>query len=216
MQIERRRLHRWLGAALGAALLNGCGGDDDASSTPVGPTGPVTLKIEGFSNNQGQRFDRDDEQVTLSCGGGINVRLGPRASGGLTNWLLRPPGACGSFRQCGYVALSLTQAGSNDKILVSAATTTISVPAAIGRHGIVARLLTDIGEPFLQEQEPVSDSLEQVQFVPAEDCAGTGQSGTGGSGSGGMGSGGMGTAGLAGASFGGEAGMAGAGGQDQG
>lgn len=212
MQNEQRRLYRWLHAALGAALLNGCSGDDDASSTPVGPTGPVTLKIEGFSNNQGQRFDRDDDRITLSCGGGINVSLGPREPGGLTNWLLRPPATCESFRQCGYVALSLTEAGSDAEVVVNAATTTISMPAAAGRYRIAARLLTDAGEPFLQDQEPVTDSLERIEFVPAEDCAGIG---TGGTGSGGAGIGGE-TGGGAGASIGGEAGMAGDGGQGQG
>ena len=215
MQIDQRGVYRCLGAALSAALLSACGGDDDASTTPVGPTGAVSLTIEGFLNNQGQRFERDDEQVTLSCGGGINVLLGPRASGGLTNWLLRPPATCESFRQCGYVALSLTEAGSEDEVVVNGATTTLAVPAGVGRYEIMVRLLTDMGEPFLQQQEPVTDSLEGVEFVAAENCAGSGGAGTGGTGSGGTGTGGE-TGGFAGASPGGQAGMAGAGGQGQG
>ncbi len=208
MQVERRRRYRWLGVLLGAALLQGCGGDDDSASTPVGPTGAVTLTIEGFLNDQGQQFDRDDSRITLSCGGGIHVQLGPRDSGGLVNWLLRPPATCGSFRQCGYIALSLTEAGSKNDVVVNAATTTIAVPIAPGRYQIDVRLLTDTGEPFLQEQEPVFDRLEQIEFIPADDCAGTG--GTGGMGTGGS----AGASGEAGAA--GEAGMAGAGGQAQG
>jgi len=93
------------------SALSACGGDDDGNDEPVGPSGPVELRIEGFMNNQGESFDRDADEVVLSCDGSINVLFGPRSGADLENWVLRPPGACESFVQCGYIVLSATPEG---------------------------------------------------------------------------------------------------------
>lgn len=193
---------------LACSALSACGGDDDGNDEPVGPSGPVELRIEGFMNNQGESFDRDADDVVLSCDGSINVLFGPRAGASLENWVLRPPGACESFEQCGYIVLSGTPEGGSPNY-TAGASTTISLPVGAGPYRLDADLYTGEGEPFLQDDEPVQDSLSGVEFsapVGCEPATTSSGGGSGGNGSGGNGSGGSGT------SSGGSGGAAGEGG----
>jgi len=205
------------------SALSACGGDDDGNDEPVGPSGPVELRIEGFMNNQGESFDRDAAEVVLSCDQSINVRFGPRDGADLENWVLRPPGACESFEQCGYIVLKATpEAG--EPVYTAGASTTLRVPAGTGVHRLDAVLYDGEDEEFLQDDEPVEDSLSGVEFSAPVGCEpGTtssggsgsgGGTGSGGTSSGGFGGEGGGAAGAAGAA--GEAGAGGAAGAAQG
>ena len=202
-------LRTWTGiACAGCLAVSACGGDDDGSNSSVGPTGPVELSITGFLNNRGEAFDRDAERVELSCDGTINVLLGPRSGDSLTNWLLRPPGACESFEQCGYVVLIATpEAGDSPTVMASASTSLVVAPAT-GRHDLLVELLTGDSEPFLQDNEPVRDTLSDVLFSAPLDCL----SGAGGAHTGDTTSTAGGFAGAP-TTDGGGAGAAGAGGQ---
>lgn len=166
------------------SLLSACGDDDDDDNTPVGPSGPVELSIEGFLNNEGESFDRDAGEVVLSCDGTINVRFGPRSGSSLQNWALRPPGACESFDQCGYIVLALTPEAGGASKYVAGASTTLLVAGSPGRQRLDADLFTGDGEPFLEDGEPVEDSLSGVEFVAADGCPSP-TTASGGTGSGG-------------------------------
>lgn len=199
--------------------LSACGGDDDGSDTPVGPSGPVELSITGFLNNQNQSFDRNG-QVKLSCDGSISVLFGPRSGSSLKNWALRPPGACESYEQCGYIVLAITPEAGGSTEYAAAASLSVLVAPSPGRQSLSAELFTGDGERFMQGGDPVEDSLSGVEFVTPSDCAppptGSGGTGSGGSATASGGSAGAatteGAGGSAGAGAAGAAGAAGDGG----
>ena len=190
------------------SALSACGGDDDGSDEPVGPSGPVELRIEGFMNNQGESFERDADEVVLSCDGSINVLFGPRSGADLENWVLRPPGACESFVQCGYIVLAATPEGA-EATRTAGASTTLRVPVSAGVHRLDAVLYDGEDEEFLQDGEPVEDSLSGVEFSAPIGCAPATTS-SGGTSSGGSSSGGTSSGGSSSGGFGGEGGAAGA------
>jgi uncharacterized membrane protein YgcG len=172
-------------SVLTAALATACGGDDSKKvDAPVGPSGDVELTITGLFNNDGESFERADaDQVFLGCDGAISLDLGPSDEGVLKNWLLKPPGTCGTFVQCGYVEL-VVDPSSSDSRMLNGATTSFEVTSIDpGRHVFEVTLLSDDGEPFLQEEEPVNDRLE-VTLAAASGCesATGGSGGTGGTG----------------------------------
>lgn len=193
------------------AMLGACGGDDSGASTPVGPTGDVTLTVSGYRNDEGQRFDGDESPVTLSCGGSIDILFGPTSGGTLKNWLLRPPGTCESYKQCGYLTVTLTPKGTGTPLELSAATIAVEVSPAPGSYELQAQLFTGDGEPFLQDEQTVTARVSAVEFLASDGCAPTGAGGSSGSGSGGTSTsdagGAAGAAGAAGAPDGGQAGM---------
>lgn len=198
--------------------VSACGSDDDDDDTPVGPSGPVELTITGFLNNRDESFERDADQVVLSCDGTINVLFGPRSGSSLTNWALRPPGACESYEQCGYIVLAITPEAGGSTKYAAAANLSLLVAVNPGRQGLHAELFTGDEERFLQDSKPVEDSLSGVEFVAPSDCApattGSGGTGSGGSSSSSGGSAGATSTGGTGGSAGdaGAAGAAGAGG----
>lgn len=200
--------------------VSACGSGDNGNNTPVGPSGPVALSITGFLNDRGQSFDRDGDSVVLSCDGTISVLFGPRSGSSLRNWALRPPGACESYKQCGYIQLTITPEAGGSPKHAAAASLSVLVPMNPGRQQLDAELFRGDGKPFLQNKAPVEDTLSGVDFVAPSDCAApstsSGGTGSGGSASGGSAGatttegagGGAGQAGAAGAS--GEGGAAGA------
>jgi len=176
--------------------VSACGGDDDGDDTPVGPSGPVELTITGFLNNRDESFEPDAGEVVLSCDGTINVLFGPSSGSSLKNWALRPPGACGSYEQCGYIVLAITPEAGGSTKYAAAATLSILVAVSSGRQQLEAELFTGDEERFLQDQEPVKDSLSGVEFVAPSDCP-PAPTGSGGTGSGGSSSASGGSAGAA-------------------
>ncbi len=199
----------------GCLLVSACGSDDDGSDTPVGPSGPVELSITGFLNNQDQSFDRDAGQVVLSCDGTINVLFGPRSGSSLKNWALRPPGACESYKQCGYIVLTVTPEAGGSPKRAAAANLSLLASVSPGRQRLDAVLFTGDDERFLQANEPVEDTLSGVEFVAPGDCApastSSGATGSGGNSTASGGSAGATTSAGAGGAAG-AAGAAGAGG----
>jgi len=204
-----------------ASLLAGCGGDDTSSTTSIGPTGIVSLSITGFLNDAGEEFERDNSGVTLSCSGSISVKLGPIVDGTLENWLLRPPGACSSVSQCGYITLDLLKNGKL-QVSKSGVSTSILLTATPGTYTLRASLWTGDGEAFLQDGEPVQDSLDNLELLAPTGCTSTSTASTSGGGSAGAdasstttnsgagGAGGAGGAAGAASLVGGAAGQAGA------
>jgi hypothetical protein len=213
-----RRLNLSMLAPVCAVLL-ACGGDDAKTTAPIGPAGEVQLFVTGFLNDRGESYTENDA-IRLSCDDSITVELGPREGASLQNWLLKPPGTCGSFVQCGYVMLTL-EAENGDTRVVTGASTAIVLPAPPGLHRLRAELVNGEGEPFLWMERPVVHVLDALEFTPAADCvtptstssggvtggANGGSSNTGGAGA--TGSASLGGAAGAGSGFGGAAGAAG-------
>jgi hypothetical protein len=197
-------------AVFALASTVGCGGDDKKGSRePVGPSGDVELRIVSFYNDQGAEFSRDEAgSLVLGCDGSIGVDVGPSVDGRLENWLLRSPGTCGSFKQCGYVEL-VVDPGSDDPDRVASSASSFEVPGVVqGRHTFEVTLRTDDGEVFLQAEEPVTDRVD-VSLMASNDCGAT--TGSGGSGAaGGAGGTGGGSGGVGATSPGGAAGEGGA------
>jgi hypothetical protein len=78
-----------------------CGSDDSADTPDV--VEPTTLAIAELRPSGGDAWRAGDpEPVALGCDRLLGVALE------LTNWTLRPRGACGSLDQCGYVHAELT------------------------------------------------------------------------------------------------------------
>ncbi len=211
-------MQRTAWSLLGAVAL-ACGGNGTKTTGAIGPTGDVALEIVGFVNQRGEHYEREDSPVVLSCDTTVSVQFGPPdGAGALNNWLLRPPGTCESYAQCGYINLSATPQDGGAKVVVNGATVTQELEASPGDYLLNARLIGPDGMDFLQDEQPVRDSLE-VRFASAENCepqssgsGGTSSGGTSSSSGGGGGSGGEGMGGAAGAA--GEAGMSGAAGAE--
>ena len=183
---------------------HGCG-DDETSPPDVGPTGDPKVTIT---------LPRDGDCVAIGEPAAPTIPI----SIAVEQLLLRPPGACGAYAQCGYAQIVLPGGKVNSK-----------------SSGPVLELdLTEIADPYIEDFEvPVEIVAEStgktmlnhdgqpvaatIHISIAKECTpGTGGAGgtggTGGSGGNG-GSGGSGGAGGAGGAGGSGGAAGGAGGQ---
>ena len=101
-----RPSHAAVGAACVALLLAGAGCDDDETAEPdLGPTGDPTLFFAEPASDAASRFcaevtAEDDARVPLLVA--------------VTEFYLRPPGACGTYVQCGHLALYVNDVLNNE------------------------------------------------------------------------------------------------------
>jgi hypothetical protein len=171
-----------------ACGLAACSDDDDADSAT--PTEPPTLEILGFRTSGGVT-DADVGELRLPCDRELGVQVGPQTvPGQLDNWLLRPPGTCGSTPNCGYFVASVASKTGDEALSTSSAATTIPMDlralSAQGDYLVHVELRQgQTGEPFLVDGEPVSAEVT-VSFDLETECDG-GLGGAGGSATGGMG-----------------------------
>jgi hypothetical protein len=181
---------------LAALALTGCS-EDDGGDAFVQP--PPRLAILSVLNTRNEGWRAGDEAGTdhtlrLGCPASqaLIVGFGPPDPNGdplsLENWLLRPPSACGSRRQCGYVSLTVTapsgveytaQAASAQAGVASSA---FGAPAFVsGPYRFNARLLASDGTEFLVGNAPVVAEVTLNVEASAEcpdDDGGTGDAGT--------------------------------------
>ncbi len=205
---------RWiacLGALAAAATpVGGCSDDDSGSDTTVDDQDPPTLEIVKFLTNDGVTHAADVERITLPCDRTLIVSVGPNPSPGLLeNWVLRPPDACGSLAQCGYLLARFDPTDDGESVRVSAAQTNLSLDLGsvnlAGEHRIRVELRQgETGKVFVDEDESPVFAEATVSFDPV-DCP----SGIGGAGGA---SGGLGGADGSGGSVGGLGGAGGLGG----
>jgi hypothetical protein len=194
-----------------------CGSDDGTDTPDV--VEPTTLSIAELRPSGGDAWRAGDpEPVALGCDRLLGVALE------LTNWTLRPRGACGSLDQCGYVHAELTTpsgaAVSIDTALASFVFDLGGVELSSDEAATIRVELRDgDGEPFEQPADEVlSDALEVALDGSVDAGCESGSAGAGGqSGATGTGGGDATAGGAAGASAGaaneaGSGGVPGAGG----
>lgn len=146
----------WLVAAACAA---GCG--DDSEQPGVVVLGPPSLAITSPTYNA---------CVVL----GVAPELALTTTISVSNWTLRPPGACAIQQpQCGYVAYAV----DGQPLAKSAATTTdvplSSLPEPTGTHTLVAELRSDTGEPVRDSDGGVLRAEVTIRTVlSAAECDG--------------------------------------------
>jgi hypothetical protein len=174
----------------GVAAPIGCG-DDETNPPDIGPTGNPKLTIT---------LPRDGDCVAIGDGVGVTVPI----SFAVEQLLLRPPGACGAYAQCGYARLLLNGAENNKG---SGPVVELNLPAdKYAEMQLTVEIIqSSTGKTMLDEEgKPVA---AQITITTAESCTG----GVGGGGGGGAGGGG-GSGGAGGAGGGGGAGGTGGGG----
>jgi hypothetical protein len=109
-------------------FLQGCGGDDEP---PPPPPDPPTLRIDGFVNGDGAPFDADADCVELGSDPDrtLLVQLEGTSATSIGDWLLRPPGTCGSAAECGHLQVRVDPQDVNVYGLqTTGSTTTVALP----------------------------------------------------------------------------------------
>lgn len=152
------------GLVAAAAVLSGCA-DDTAQTTNTGPTGTPTL---AFTN-------------PASGGDPPCVSIGDDAAGRIplvvtvTELVLRPPGACGAFVQCGHLQLLTGNVVNNESAVpaVELLLRKLADPIHDGQDGdfldVTVQAVDDAGEPFVGEDGmPLTDGLS---LITVPDCS---------------------------------------------
>ncbi len=178
-----------------ACAVVACSDDDDSSEAT--PMDPPTIELVRFRGSDGEAVDADAGSISLCDDHLLTVEIGPDSDedGLLDNWFLRPPDACGTVAQCGYVVTTVTSESGDESVTVQAASSIIEVDLASiqpfsGEYTVRVELHQgETGEAFLVEDAPVAD--EATLSFSTHTC----ESGAGGAG----GVGGAGGAGLGGA-----------------
>jgi hypothetical protein len=202
-------------AALCAATM-GCS-DDQAAAVDVGPSGPPSVRFTNPASGG------DPVCVDVPADDDVRIPLQVRVE----ELLLRPPGGCGVFAQCGHLALSADGLLNNESSVRTiellmrkiANRTHDGKPDASGQPDLLtvqvdvvsangAVLLNDDGEPLRDTLELIT--VPSCAALPAGSGGGGGSGGSSGSG----GSGGSPSTGGAGGmpGTGGSGGMGGSGG----
>jgi hypothetical protein len=208
---------RWQALALGLVVaFAGCE-DDEAPAIDLGPTGFPSLAFSDPPSDGPQ-------PVCVAVGPEIDARVPLLVD--LTELVLRPPGACGLFPQCGHLELWANGILNNEAAVPAVELLLRKLAdryhdgtphAGTGEPDVVrvrVQMVSDSGVPMSDHAgEPLADELELITVPSCEGLGGGGSGGAGGfGGSGGAGgAGGSGGAGGAGGA-GGSGGAGGAGG----
>jgi len=117
-------------ALFAAALLAyGCRRQDDE---PLPPPVPPELSVAELRPVGGEAAEVDAACVELGADidGTLVVALANAGTTSVGDWLLRPPGACGSVAACGFLRTVVELDGAEAPVEVLAATAAIPVPLA--------------------------------------------------------------------------------------
>ncbi|MCC6555849.1 MAG: hypothetical protein IT372_23040, partial [Polyangiaceae bacterium] len=159
-----------------ALAVSGCS-DDTTSTAVAGPTGNPKLAI--LSPKDG---------ACVAIGSGIDATIPVEIK--VENLYLRPPGACGVYKQCGHLVLRVNGVENNRG---SATVIDVLLRKLADRYAgltISVEVINDAGEPILAvltdgaEPAPLMRSVTVTTQVACEGGGG-GSGGSGGSGSGG-------------------------------
>ncbi len=175
-------------ASLLPLLVLGCGGDDEP---PPEPPEPPELRIDGFLNVDGAAFAPDADCIELGSDQDrtLLVQLEGTSATSIGEWLLRPPGTCGSTAECGHLQARVDPQDVNEYALqATGATTTVALPFdrpcpqnasegeclgfddPTGQHTIEITLRDDDGIPVLDDDgAPVRVAVE-VTLADPDGC----------------------------------------------
>ncbi|KYF53205.1 hypothetical protein BE08_01375, partial [Sorangium cellulosum] len=133
-----------LALVLAAGLAGAAGCSDEETASAPGPTGTPDITIVGPKDGACVAIgappdDPSADEPTIA----IQV--------GVSQLLLRPPGTCGAYTQCGHLELSLdgkkNNAGSGRVIDVRLGA--LDPEERYGEHTITVAVVNDTGEPIL-------------------------------------------------------------------
>ncbi|XXT24804.1 hypothetical protein WME94_25050 [Sorangium sp. So ce429] len=165
-----------LALVLAAALAGASGCSDDEGESVPGPTGTPALEI-----------------VTPKDGACVAIGAPPAAPSAdeptipirvsVSQLLLRPPGTCGTYAQCGHLELSIggEKNSAAAGLVIDARLGELDPEERYGELTIAVTIVSDAGVPLLggeSRKEPLTRSLS---LTVAESC-GDGSGGGGGSG----------------------------------
>jgi hypothetical protein len=203
-------LRRYAALALALTVVGACS-DDEEAPAPQPDFSVAVSSLDGLA---------PDQAVELQCDGKVVVAVAISSSIDDIQFTLRPAGACGSSKRCGYVRVEAL--GSDDELLGRTETTTTAavLPLPLDRLAEVktlrATLMSGVDKTPIVNKDgtQVTASVSPESFTVRSDCpdpaGGAGEGGAAGQGGAGGAGGVGGGAGGAVTSEGGAAGTAGA------
>jgi multidrug efflux pump subunit AcrA (membrane-fusion protein) len=168
-----RRSHLLL--AFSAALLSvaivACGDDEATTTSKQDPPGLSLVAVEGVGGPRWEpgkdgciELGRDAAQTVV-----VNVAV--------SSFVLRPPGTCGSARQCGTVLLRIDPSADTEALSVSAAQASVAASFAklgAGSHTFRAELRDADGDPVVDPEAGATLHAEVTLEVKAPGGCGGG------------------------------------------
>ncbi|MBK8994880.1 MAG: hypothetical protein IPM35_03895 [Myxococcales bacterium] len=147
-----KRAPLWLCLALGAF---GCGDDE---TTPPAPLPPPVVSIVSVQSVGGPIWKPGDApcvELGQDADQTVVVSIDMTNSEGEATFTLRPPGTCGSERQCGTALLRVDPSGESEALSVPAAQKNLAAKLATlgaGSHTFRVELREADGDPVLDKQ----------------------------------------------------------------
>lgn len=148
---------RTLAVALGCAVL-GCG-SAEAVPIDVGPTGPASIA-----------FSDPPPLPTPACraiGADVTARVPLLLT--LSNVILRPPGACGSYQQCGHLRLLAGGVLNNEGAAKAIDLLAGKLANPYGTLTIRVELVNDFDKPMLAKDGRALAA--EIQLTVAKSCS---------------------------------------------
>lgn len=158
--------------SVGSIAASAC--SDDETVVSSGPSVPPSLEIQSLSPVGGPSW-------TAGSDGCVEVGRDPDQTIvvvlNVSDFSLRPPGTCGSIRQCGVAVLRVDPADENELLRVDSAQEAVPAPFAglpLGPHTFQVELVSDDGDPVIDEDAgvPLVRSVS-VEVKAAGECGGS-------------------------------------------
>lgn len=180
--------------AVGAALLAGaCGREED---DPVPPPVPPELAVAELRPLGGPTAEVGDACVEIGADpdGTLVLALDNARTTAIGDWLLRPPGTCGSVAACGFLRAVAAIEGAAEQVEILSVTSAIPLPLAqllddetVGAAGgggisvdVTVSLLHDDGFPVRTADGERVETAFTVVLARAGSCDGGPDDGGGG------------------------------------
>ena len=152
---------------VGAALCIGCGSDDEGK--PAAPPPPPSVSIEAVQAVGGGSWSPGAAgTLELGCEAQQRVVVAVKT----TDWTMRPPGACGSLANCGYLLLRVDPESEHERQAGAAAESVVfsmsGLDAPTGSHVFRVELLGASNDtPAVENGEVVSSEVTLDLSAPA-------------------------------------------------
>jgi hypothetical protein len=140
--------------------------------------GPVGLQIESVGAvTSGLRVTQDDETLKVNCVEPLLVSVLPKLDGGALGgeFLLAPPGTCGSTVDCGWIVLSIRDAADKAIERVSTAELPIRIDLPKDRRNEKVTFHLELrdaaGDPVLAEDGETLATELAIALETDVDCS---------------------------------------------
>ncbi|MBE7480519.1 MAG: hypothetical protein HS104_11120 [Polyangiaceae bacterium] len=147
-----KRAPLWLCLALGAF---GCGDDETTPPAPLPPPVVSIVSVQSVGGPSWKPGDAPCVELGQDADQTVVVSIDMTNSEGEATFTLRPPGTCGSERQCGTALLRVDPSGEGEALRVSGAQTSLAAKLATlgtGTRIFRVELREADGDPVLDKQ----------------------------------------------------------------